>query len=121
MRGWPGSRRRAPGYGWSIRIACRSIPLSQASSSVGEKLQGVTHQGLRVTAAVGRQRLAQGPVGFDRRVPEPLERVQRRFGGSPAGADARRRDLLKLAELVGQFKRSEEHTSELQSRSDLVC
>src|SRR5438132_2250973 len=36
-------------------------------------------------------------------------------------ADARRRLLENLEERVPQDSRSEEHTSELQSHSDLVC
>src|SRR2546422_7483370 len=101
----PISPSRVPGCGWSSRSSYRSIQPSRASSSVGEKLQGLAHQHLRVTAAVCRERLAQRPVRFGRRVPQALQGVERRFRGSTAGGDARRDGLLKVADLVRQFKR----------------
>src|SRR5206468_12465798 len=39
-----------------------------------------------------------------------------------AGDDAHQRDSAQVSQAIaGQIRRSEEHTSELQSRSDLVC
>src|SRR5207249_5625983 len=102
-----GSRCRAPGYGWSSRSAYRSIQPLWPWLSVGEKLERPAHQRLRVPAAVRGERLSQRAVRLGGRVPEPLEGVQRRLGGSsrPAPTGQTRACLgkhLKLAELVGQ-------------------
>src|SRR5206468_10412028 len=45
-------------------------------------------------------------------------RAARPFDPLPPAAPS---EVLEVAELEASFRRSEEHTSELQSRSDLVC
>src|SRR5260221_7239676 len=52
----------------------------------------------------------------------PSRELRTWFGHDPAKfAEFRRRYEAELADAAGQAARSEEHTSELQSHSDLVC
>src|SRR3712207_7353969 len=62
-----------------------------------------------------------GPAGQEAGVPVGTEQHQLGAGvGGPQGLDGRQADQV-VADGVGAEHRSEEHTSELQSRQYLVC
>src|SRR5437588_3631534 len=67
---------------------------------------------------VGRGASAPAPTGARARTPARRRAGARRAHG-PAAATAEH--LQIVADDLGRIARSEEHTSELQSHSDLVC
>src|SRR5206468_11179831 len=70
--------------------------------------------------------LSAGGCGSRRRWRGPGTRDRAAPGGAAGRGDRVRRSAWRREHLLhaapgGQYSRSEEHTSELQSRSDLVC
>src|SRR2546430_2843859 len=70
-----------------------------------------------------RGRVEQSLAAIVRRLPqEQISETSRRFNrGSGADLEAAIKDVLTWLNLPTNDKRSEEHTSELQSQSSLVC
>src|SRR2546428_3813589 len=76
---------------------------------------------LRIATALPERLKNEKGVPLFRQVTRALRAV-RAERLAPLGGDAHPRDMtFKIADFAEGRKRSEEHTSELQSRSDLVC
>src|SRR5699024_12498304 len=92
---------------WAIPASERPRWSEALNHDEGPRLLGTSSFEAGLELAPRRNLAGRGPAHIDERLPQPH--------------GLGRRDQVTSASKADEFPRSEEHTSELQSRFDLVC